>query len=163
MRVAATNVLPGDRVRGIGLVVEYSEPETDFSTALVGKVSSRPDPAAGYDADGPFQTTDVKVVLPNNHLVNVVRSDSNFHDDRVAAVSDALTRNAEDDGSTNDTTQTLVDELHRIANMPRGQYVDKGYVYKLVFDLSGTESAIEVLDQLDTLSAGATVTTIPFD
>lgn len=89
MRITTTNVKPGDRVRGIGLVVTEVTPETDFSTRIEGNVSSRPDPAAGYDADGEYQLTEVSVVLPNSHVVNVVRSDENFRADQVAEIDEA--------------------------------------------------------------------------
>lgn len=73
MHVQASTVQPGDRVRGIGLVVDFAEPADDFHTNLVGKVSTAPNPAAGYDPSGEWQLTDTKVTLPNNHIVNVAR------------------------------------------------------------------------------------------
>lgn len=66
MHVQANTVQPGDRVRGIGLVVEYVEPATDFDTRLVGKVST-------VDPTGEWAQAEVTVTLPNNHIVNVAR------------------------------------------------------------------------------------------
>lgn len=73
MHVQANTVQPGDRVRGIGLLVDFIEPATDFATTLVGKVSTAPNPAAGYDPSGEWQVEEVQVTLPNNHIVNVAR------------------------------------------------------------------------------------------
>jgi len=58
MRTTAQSVRPTDLVRGIGLVVEYAEPETAYATRLSGHVG---------DA---FPTS---VVVPNDHFVNVRR------------------------------------------------------------------------------------------
>lgn len=149
MRVAAKDVKPGDRVRGIGLVVEYSEPQSDFVWSLVGDVSTK--------EDGDYSEFHTSIVLPNDHLVNVCRSDANFRDDRVALVQGALTRFREADGSSDDTTQTLVDELTRVAAMPRGaeaDYVLSTRVEHLVMnELEGDENAEGVLEILDSLTA----------
>lgn len=154
MRVAATNVLPGDRVRGIGLVVDDVVPETDFTTAITGHVSTR-------EGDGEFGVfSGVKVVLPNEHVVNVVRSDENFRADRVAAVGTALTAFRE-----SDDVEAFVAELTRIGSMPRGAYVSATDVELYVTEVAtGDESDEQILDRLDEpADDGAVVTVIPFD
>ena len=61
MRTTAQSVRPTDVVRGIGLVVEYVEPETDYVTRLVGRVGR---------GDEAFETS---VLVPNDHIVRVRR------------------------------------------------------------------------------------------
>lgn len=64
MRTTTSAVRPTDLVRGLGLVVEFVEPETEFTTRLTGHV--------GSDERGNL-FSGVSVVLPNEHLVNVAR------------------------------------------------------------------------------------------
>lgn len=90
MQIQAQNVLPGDRVRGVGLIVEYAEPHTDFSIALVGQVSSR-------DSEGEYQLSPATIVVPNSHLVNVVRADANFRADQVSRIAELHTKWVEDE------------------------------------------------------------------
>lgn len=71
MNVTAAATRPGDRIRGIGLVVEYSEPEADYTTAIEGYVLTPMPTLEGNSAE--FEKTPVKLVLPNTHRVNVVR------------------------------------------------------------------------------------------
>lgn len=156
MRVVATNVLPGDRVRGVGLVVTEVVPENDFWTTIEGKLSTR-------TAEGETETSFTKVTVPNEHLVNVVRADENFHADRIAATQAALTAYAEDDGTSGWAERVFVDSLNRIANMPRGQYVGRPFTEQFALGLDGSESAAEVLDALDALAAVGVVSEIPFD
>lgn len=82
MRVTASNVQPGDRVRGIGLVAEYVEPQTDFTTSISGYVSQK------HEDGG--QTFHTSIILPNEHLVNVARSDAAFRADQIERVVDVL-------------------------------------------------------------------------
>jgi len=82
MQIEAYLVKPGDRVRGLGLVIEYVEPEDDFHTRLVGFVQNR---------DDELEMFTTSVVVPNTHRVNVRRSDANFRADQVAALRSALT------------------------------------------------------------------------
>lgn len=156
MRVRTHNVKPGDRVRGLGLVVEFSEPETDHTWALQGHVSQRRE-------DG-GQQFPVKVVLPNEHVVNVVRTDESFRADRLERVAKAISEFQEDDGD--EAEEHLTEELTRIANMPRGQYVPGDAVLDLFVGgyFDGSESPEQILEALDNLAGnGATVTVIPFD
>lgn len=66
MKVKASEVREGDRVQGIGLVVEFSEPHSDFTHALVGRVHTR-------DANGEVEQFATTLILPNDHMVRVSR------------------------------------------------------------------------------------------
>lgn len=150
MKIQALNVLPGDIVRGIGLVVEYSEPHSDFQTALVGHVSTR------NPEDGKFEQTPAVIQLPNEHLVNVRRSDENFRNDRVSLVQAALTEFAE----TGDQDR-FASALGHVADMPRGAHTSWGEVWGLTdqFDLAalGADMTLEKLDLLGMYSLAAVV------
>lgn len=63
MRIATSTVRPTDLVRGIGLVVDFAEPETDFTTRLSGRVIDR-------ESGDEFTTS---IILPNDHQVGVRR------------------------------------------------------------------------------------------
>lgn len=65
MQVQAQSVKPGDFVRGIGLVVEFSEPQSDFTTSLSGHYVLNRETGEQWSAQ--------PIVLPNEHLVNVRR------------------------------------------------------------------------------------------
>lgn len=149
MRVTTTNVKPGDRVRGIGLVVTEVTPENDFWTRVEGTVSRRAE-FGGYDV------AETHVLLPNDHVVNVVRSDENFRADQVEAVQAALDEyNATGEGDDLDEVMgTLVEKLTAIANRPRHAYTTIGQVSDLYLsgELEGNESAEEVLTKLDELA-----------
>lgn len=148
MRIQAQHVKSGDRVRGLGLVVEFSEPETDHTTALEGHVSQR------HEDGG--QHFPVKVVLPNGHLVNVVRSDENFRADRVTLTEGVLAAfNTGAGVSFND----LVSRLTAVANLPRHREVAFEQVMAVANDLTGEESAEEIVERLDAINTEP----IPFD
>lgn len=66
MKVKASEVREDDRVQGIGLVVEFSEPHSDFTHALVGRVHTR-------DANGGVEQFATTLILPNDHMVRVSR------------------------------------------------------------------------------------------
>jgi hypothetical protein len=68
MRTTASQIRPADLVRGIGLTVEFAEPENDFATRLVGTVSTRDSETGGYEQYA------AQIVLPNEHRVNVRRA-----------------------------------------------------------------------------------------
>jgi hypothetical protein len=67
MQVQAQNIRPGDRIRGIGLTVDFSEPFSDWVTNVEGTVSTR------NAETGEFEKASVEIKLPNTHLVNVRR------------------------------------------------------------------------------------------
>lgn len=115
MKVSATNVLPGDIVRGIGLVVEYSEPETDFATRLEGYVSTRI-----QTEDGPDYVRDAaKVILPNDHQVNVRRASANYRLDLIGWVGEAFGAYGE-----HGNDDQLVGDLTKVIGRSRGIYAD---------------------------------------
>jgi hypothetical protein len=65
VQITAATTRPGDIVRGIGLVVEFSEPQDDNTTHLAGYViPERAVPDARYA---------VELNLPNEHRINVRR------------------------------------------------------------------------------------------
>ncbi len=124
MKFTAQNVKPGDIVRGIGLVVEYGEPQSDFFTSLIGYVSTR------NAETGQFEQSPSSMVLPHDHLVNVRRSDENFRADQLAGVEAALT--AFHSGEFANDVDVLVTRLNEIANRPRHAATAWGEVYGLV-------------------------------
>lgn len=71
MRTTASQIRPADLVRGIGLTVEFAEPENDFATRLTGTVSTL-DPESVEHAK--YYTHETQIVLPNDHRVNVRRA-----------------------------------------------------------------------------------------
>lgn len=145
MRINATNVLPGDRVRGIGLVVEYSEPQDDFNTTLEGHYSV---PAEG----GGYYQHPARITVPNTHRVNVVRSAENFLADRVADAEAALVSYRSDDAFGGDV-DTLVTRLTEVGSRPRHAHVSWGDVYSLVdamkLDEVGGELVVAKLDAVN--------------
>ena len=172
MRINATDVKPGDRVRGIGLVVDYSEPQDDSNTHLEGHFSVRAEGGGFYQSPG-------RIIVPNDHRVNVVRSDENFHADRLADVDAAII--AFHSGSFEADVDTFVTRLTEIANRPRHTGAAWGEVYGLVdatdlptlgadgvlglLDLLGKYSLVAVLNgEAAALEAGddAEVTTVDF-
>lgn len=144
MRVAAQNIKPGDRIRGIGLTVIYAEPQDDFRTRLEGTVSVRSE-----DGTAPYDTA---LVLPNEHLVNVVRSDEAFRADRIELVQAALNRF--DSAGFEADADALIAELTRVGNMPRHAAVHPANVAAIVGNFDGSETAEAVLDQIDTIETG---------
>lgn len=140
MRIAAHTVRPGDRIRGIGLVVEYSEPASDATTRLEGHLSVR--------TEGGFYEHPARVDLPNEHVVNVVRSDENFRADRIRWIDEAVGRLDAVDEQTHD--QFLVD-LTRVANAPRGRFVTVDQVREVIGDAD--VSLIDYDELLDALDA----------
>lgn len=65
MQIAASAVREGDVIRGIGLVVEFNEPQTDFEARLAGHIVVNRETGETY---GP-----VSIIVPNEHKVNVRR------------------------------------------------------------------------------------------
>lgn len=149
MRIPANRVLTGDRVRGLGLVVTDVVPETDFSTRITGTVSHRTDEAAGYDGSE-FVETEVLIVLPNVHQVNVAVTDETFKAHRVQWTQD-LIGSLDEQLSDGSGVSEFVSSLVRIADAPRGRTVDYAAVEAYVVAMSGTESAEDIVDALDAL------------
>lgn len=142
MRIQAQHVKPGDRVRGIGITVTFSEPQSDFHTRLEGTVSTRVE-------EGLYATYDTFIVVPNNHLVNVRRSDENFRADRVDLIDGVRTSFTDDPEVTFDD---FVARLTAVANLPRHREVTGEDVYELASVLTGEESSEEILDRLDAIA-----------
>lgn len=65
MQINASATRTGDMLRGIGLFVEFSEPETDFATRITGYVVT--------DRETDERFSGVTLVLPNEHKVGVRR------------------------------------------------------------------------------------------
>ena len=65
MQITASATRPGDMLRGIGLFVEFSEPETDYSTRITGYVVT--------DRETDERFGGITLVLPNEHKVGVRR------------------------------------------------------------------------------------------
>jgi hypothetical protein len=89
MKIQAQNVRPGDRIQGIGMVVEMAVPQDDFNTFVEGHVSDR-------EQGEQFATS---VILPNAHWVRV---------SRPFQVGDAVTVPSAEAGEDNVVTTQFV-------------------------------------------------------
>lgn len=127
MKFTATNVLPGDIIRGVGLLVEEVDPLTDTTTRLYGKVSTRnPDwDGVSEGADGKYLNHNAIIEVPNDHLLNVRRSDEAFRADRIRLLTEAVDRFRDGDGEDPEQGSTAWDlflsRVFRIGRMPRGR------------------------------------------
>ena len=153
MKFAASTILPGDIVQGVGLKVDNVDAISDVSTRLYGTVSTR----IGTLPDGApeFRESVAMVEVPNDHRLRVRRSDENFRADRIRLVEEAIDKaysETEDDGV--DATDLLVDRLYRVGTMPKGRryQLNPESVRDMVAGLlDGTETGADVVDALDAL------------